>query len=584
MIHAGDVLQYSVEFAAVAVAGYFVVTMWRRRSDPTARPLLAVAAIVFTGTLTHLAVVHPNPIRGALLERFWTNAGGPLWIGVLSLVVILAGGFWFLFALQYTGRAGRLVSLSALGLVGFWVALLVVAVFGDLSPPAELQAEATVEVTLSIGMFLTSILMTVGALLILSTSLQRNAVRLREGSALAAGASLLAFTPTMADNLLNAIIVPVMVTVASGLFIGAIHRYPTFDAPPVARIAGRDRLVEEMDDPVVVVDREDKIRDLNPAGEQYFDADRQTILGEPFEALFSSAPEPADVATADEPIRLETGAESTFEITGNPITDARGRWFGYLFVCRDVTERRRRERRLGVLNQLLTNAVSDQMGSIVDETNRLLSAETDADPDEQDFSELGSAVRMRTTELLDLVARAREIERVLAEGGVGSAEVGETIRRVSDNLARDGRIDLDIRTDEAVWTSVDPAVLETILESLVADALEHSTERVEIAVVESRSQLEVMIADNRAARNPPYQSRGDAETDERDARKELLVSMVRLAVQQFGGDVRILDPEASDCQTVVALPRTDGEVETDSVSPTADTTNEADAQEAGERP
>lgn len=578
MTTAVSVLGLGVELATVVLTGYFVLTMWKRRAEPTARPLLVVAVTMFAGTIAHLAVIYPTPVERALSALVPAAVASPLWAGVVHVVVILAAGFWFLFTLQYTGRGGRLFSLAAATVVLAWVLVPAMARFGDLSPPPEAEIETSLELALGFGAFFLIVLLSIGILLVLTTSLQRNAVRFREGVALSAGAAVLALGPLTANSLVRPSTAPATALLASGLFVLAIRRYPIFEAPPVARIAGRDRLIEEMADAVVVVDREERIRDLNPAGEHSFDTERSGVLGEPLDALLPSPIDLPEVAGADEPVQVRTATDATFAVTANRITDARDRSFGHLLVCRDVTERQRRERRLGVLNQLLTGAVSDRMATVADDAATIAASErnagsaTDETDEEPDPERIGAEIRRETTAVVELVARTREIERALATGGSGTADVASVVRTVAVPATEDADVDLEISMDEEPSSAaIDAAVLEAILETLLADALEHGRKVVELEVIDGGRTLEIAVVDDRAvAPDDGFaadESDSSSGSDDVQPSGELSAEMARLAAQHVGGDVAVRVPEPGVRRVVLEVPTADA-ASTDEIEPT----------------
>jgi PAS domain-containing protein len=547
MIH--GLLQPGVGVLAILVTGSFVVTMWRRRAEPTARPLLAVAALLFVGALGHLAVVRTTPVSRVLRGLVWADAGTPLWLGVLIVVVLLTGGFWFLFALQYTDRSGLAVPLTAAAVGTVWLLVLGVALFGDVSQSAESRVETSVELGLFVGTFLIGVVIVVGALLVVTTSLRRNAVRVREALALGGGGSLIAFAPIAANTLMQPATVPVMFTAASALFVLAVRRYPTFEAPPVARIAGRDRLIEELADPFVVVDLDDQVRDLNPAGEQYFGTDREAALDEPLAELLPTPLDPAAVAAGDGPTQLRTPTGATLAVTADRITDARNRSFGHLLVFRDVTERQRRERRLGVLNRLLTGAVSERMQVVAEAAAAVAEAGEAADPPP---SAVGREIRTETAGLLELVAWARDIERTLAEAGDGTVEVGPVVREVAGGVATDEGVDLAVTVEDGRSdAALDPAVLETVLEILLADAVERGRDTIRVEVVATDRAPEVHIVDGSG---PPAPDTGGTDGSRDHDRSELLVGMARLAARQGGGDVSVRTATPGERRVVLELP------------------------------
>jgi PAS domain-containing protein len=549
MIH--GLLQPGVGVLAILVTGSFVVTMWRRRAEPTARPLLAVATVLFVGALGHLAVGRPTPVSRGLTALAWADAGTPLWLGVLMVVVLLAGGFWFLFTLQYTGRGAQAVTLTAAAVGTVWLLVLGIALLGDISPSAESRVATSVELGLFVGSFLMGVVMVVGALLVVATSLRRNAVRVREGLALSGGGSLVAFAPIASTVLMHPATSPVMFTAASALFILAVRRYPTFEAPPVARIAGRDRLIEELADPFVVVDLDGRVRDLNPAGERYFDTAREAAVDEPLAALLPTALDPAAVAAGEGPEQIQTPEGARLAVTANRITDARDRSFGHLLVFRDVTDRQRRERRLGVLNQLLTGAVSERMQAVGEAAAAVAEAGEAADPPP---SAVGREIRTETAGLLELVAWTRDIERTLAEAGDGTVAVGPVVREVAERVATDEGVDLAVTVEDGrSGAALDAAVLETVLEILLADAVERGSDAVSVEVVMTDGEPEVHLVDGGGG-PPAPDTTGGADSSRNHDRSELLVGMARLAARQGGGDISVRSSTPGERRVVLELP------------------------------
>lgn len=490
-------------------------------------------------------------------------------------IVLVGGGFWFLFTLQYTGRGGRLIPFTAAAMVGIWLLIILAVLVTDITPAAEVPAASNLEFVLFVGSYLMGVLMIVGAALILTTSFERSAVRIGEALALAGGGALLAFASIAATTLQASVTTPAIVSLASGLFGVALARYPVFEAPPVARIAGRDRVIEELEDPVVVVDIDGRVRDLNPASEHYFDVDSAAVLGAPLEALLPTTIDPATVATTQEPVQLRTAAGATLTVRANRITDARDRGFGHLLVFRDVTERQRRERRLSVLNQLLTEAVSSRMHNVAAAVEPLATESEAGDSVDATPSVVGDRIRRETTGLLDLVARTRDIERTLAREGTGPIDVMAVVREVTTALTAETSVDIGISSDDSiVAAAIGADGLETILELLLTDALERGATTIRIDGVGTDTGPELRLIEDGAMRKPTADA-DRAAADRPSARSELVVEMVRQAVRHVGGDVAVHTSEPGRRQTVLELPAVGGD------APIKNDSRVADAGTAG---
>lgn len=536
-----------LEAVAVLASGAFTGIMWRRRSAPTARPLLVVACCLLVGSVGHPLLRHATPVRRAVAGLRSSGAGAPAWLGLVMLVVLVGGGFWFLFTLQYTGRGGgRLLSITAGGLVAYWA---VVAVAGGLTREtveAGTREVSSLELSLFVGSYLMGVVVIVGSVLVVTAALRRNALRAGEAVAFAGGGVVLALAPVVANSLQSSAAVPIMITLASGTFAVAVVEYPAFEAPPVARIAGRDRLIEEMDGPFVVVDADGQVRDLNPAAERYFDADADAARDAALDALLPTAVDPASLADARDPRLLRTQTGATLACTATRITDARDRQFGHLLVCRDVTDRQRRERRLGVLNRLLTGAVSERMDAVAEAVAPVAAADGD-ESDDPEPAAIGSDVHAETTRLLNLVAWTREIERSLAGGPTDPVAVVDAVREAADAVAGDGVAEVTVAESVAAvgTASVDRRLLKTVVEILVTDAVERGDGAVRIEGVDG--------GDGAGVRIVAQGSTVDAEASGDGARDDPLVETARQAIGHYGGRVSV-ETTAGARRTVVELP------------------------------
>lgn len=550
MVDVTAVAQLGVALLAVLVTGAFTLAMWRRRSEPTARPLLAFAALLLVGSIGFVLLVHVELVRQQLTDIVPITTEAPLWFGVIIGVVLFGGGFWFLFTLQYTGQGGRLRRISAVGIVSYWLVVGTVGMFGDFSPGSGVPAESSIELVLFVGGYLMSVLMIVGAVLVLTASFRQNTVGIGEAVALAAGGVGLAFTPVAANTLEVATTVPVMLSLSGGAFLVALGRYPAFEAPPVARIAGRDRLIEEMGDPFVVVDGRDIVRDLNPASERYFDTTGETIHGEPLETLLQTSLDPERLADSREPVHLRAATGATLACHANRITDRRDRFVGHILVFRDVTDRLRRERRLSVLNQLLTGAVTERMDDVADRVSPV----GDAPSEQADAAAVGAQVRTETTRLLDLVTWAREIERSLATDSADPVAVMAAVRDATAAVTDDEPLDVTISVETDATVHIDRRLLETVFEMLLTDALDGTpdTVRVEGADGDEGPVVNIVAREWSMDRDQALGESLPATDDQ--SRSAVLVEIARQAIQHYGGQVTVETTAAGVRRTTVELP------------------------------
>ncbi|MDQ2072270.1 histidine kinase N-terminal 7TM domain-containing protein [Haloarcula sp. NS06] len=143
------------------------------------------------------------------------------------------------------------------------------------------------------------------------------------------------------------------------VFAIALFRFDLLDLMPVAR----HTLVEEMSDPVFVVDKDERLVDVNEAGADFLDDEGAAIGRSASEVMpsYDSLPDGDGSADADVVIEAD-GGPHYFDINRTTLTDQTGSMIGHLLIYRDVTDRRIAEERF----QRLIERSSD-MVTILDE-------------------------------------------------------------------------------------------------------------------------------------------------------------------------------------------------------------------------
>lgn len=453
----------AVSVAAVVASAVFVLRVWRHRTDPLARPLVAVALTLLVGALVHLAVVDLAPVRDAVGIQWGPTdtIGGP-WLLVAFDLPAVVGGLWFLFALQYTGRdrATSPIAVAAVGLLLFCLVAPTVA-FAALGPALGVPP-ASLNALLGITLVLAESLALIGVFLILATTLDHRAFPTGQTALFTLAVSAVLAVPFVATTLRIPVATPAGIAISAILFTGVIAHYRVFETVPVASVVGRDRVVDEMAAGVVLVGSDGRIRDCNPKAASLFDLERTRSVGDPLETAVPSLPDPRTVVSAG-PTDVRTASGLILSVTADPVTDERERTLGHLLVCRDVTEQRRREHRLGVLTQLLAGATQRELDDVADLAAGIADGKRDAERG-------GDRIHETATGVATLVARVRDIEQALAgrmESEQPTADVAAILSELRASVAAD--------VEESLSASVppvdgDPGLLTAILETIVTSA------------------------------------------------------------------------------------------------------------------
>jgi diguanylate cyclase (GGDEF)-like protein/PAS domain S-box-containing protein len=127
---------------------------------------------------------------------------------------------------------------------------------------------------------------------------------------------------------------------------GILHNR-LLDIFPIARNA----LLDQMSDPVAVINSEGQIVDLNQAADRYFSLRPGKWIGHSFMQLL---PQPAQVRFDDKAINLqefeitlpETTGKITFNLRISPLVDEKNNIAGWVAVFRDITDQKTEENKL----------------------------------------------------------------------------------------------------------------------------------------------------------------------------------------------------------------------------------------------
>ncbi|QSG04992.1 histidine kinase N-terminal 7TM domain-containing protein [Halapricum desulfuricans] len=452
-------VELAASVTAVVASSAFLATGFRYRRDPAARPLVAVAAALFAGSVAHLGLVDLELGR-VLLDG--PADPGPFWQLVAFDLTALVGVSWFLFALQYTGRDDSIASVARVAVAG--VLVLLVGPHFDLTVSGPIVGFSTrvSNVVLGLAVVLAVALALIGLFLVLDATLKHKAYPASQTAVHVAALGSVLLAPFVATTVREPLVTPLSVAASSLLFSGLIVRYRVFETLPVVSLVGRDRVIEEMSDGVVIVGADRRVRDLNPAAEALFGVDRSIALGEPLPVVIPDAP---DLSTAtgsgETDVILDSGRIVSVSVEAT--TDSRERSLGWLLVCRDITEKRQQARRLRVLTRVVAGAATEQMRSVTDVTAAI-------DAGECEPTRGGDRIRETTTTVAALVDDVRDIERRLS-AGVQSPPPSADLRDVLGSLSvpDDATLTVDSAAERR-HVAADPELIAATLEVLLVAA------------------------------------------------------------------------------------------------------------------
>ncbi|WP_324663728.1 sensor histidine kinase [Haloarcula sediminis] len=351
--------------AGGVVSGVLAAGAWRDRSMPGTGPfawLMVAAAGWCLLNIAWLTTADPEAARVVFL--------------LTRLVSGLIVGLWVVFALSYTGRPAWLTPARVAGL------LLVPSLYGLLALSNPVHGLVTVGVSRVTEAGLTLFVGETGPVYAAQTAIQVGFIATGYGLF---GEYLLRSRNLYRKQTFVILTAGLLTAGAHGLFVLGATPHPGFDITPltfalngalvgvallrydfvsVTPLAG-DLLVDELPDPVLALDTEDRIIDYNAAAASLLGSEE--LGGRPVddvsEGLLDDI-ERKEVFALGEPL-------SYYDPRTSAITDQHGGVRGRLVVLREVTGQQRRQDRLEALQAATQNFVeADQPETVAELTVR----------------------------------------------------------------------------------------------------------------------------------------------------------------------------------------------------------------------
>lgn len=456
--------------AVVGMAVGFVA--WLRRDQAGARPLtLFVTAASFWAVAEGLGIA----AGGLAALRFWQQVAL-----TISVVIPIA---WLATVLEYTGNEKWLTRRSLVALL-VEPAAFVFLVWTNAGHHLVwtgghrefLGAFSTYGMDLGIAFWghqaYSYLLVAVGGGLLLRVIFRTETLYRRQSTALLlaivvplAGKALYLFglTPDGLDP-------TAALYVFSGIVLGAaMFRSQLFRIGPAIRDMGREELISDLDDAVLIVDGENHLVEMNPAGRALLGESRADALGE---SLHELCPDLAEIVDDSDKTQIrmdQNGSIRYYDVQVSDLYRQYGTLSGRLVSLRDVTEQRRRAQRLDVLNRILRHNIRNEL-NVVRGNVDLARMETD---EESVVDRLDDAV-----ETLDSVVersdKVNTLSRLFETDTGGTLELVTHLESELANVRREHpEATLEGDFSGRMVVTADPSVVAAF-DELIRNAIEHN--------------------------------------------------------------------------------------------------------------
>ncbi|SEL42183.1 histidine kinase N-terminal 7TM domain-containing protein [Haloferax larsenii] len=292
------------------------------------------------------------------------------------------------------------------------------------------------------------------------------------------------------------------IVLSSGIVLWALFYADFLEFVPVAR----ETLFENMTDPVVAVDTDGRVVDLNGRAKLLFDVDDDAI-GMPTTAVFEEYPQlsTAPVGTSAEPIEITAevdGLQYQYELAVSPIVprsahtaaaeDALDSSLGFLFVFRDVTLQKQREQAIERKNDRLeqfASVVSHDLRNPLNVAQGWVTLARD-DNDSESLAKVTQAHERMELLIENLLTLARSGNAISETEPVNIAELTHTCWQTVETASATLTVDTD------VTVHADPTRLQELVENVLRNAIDHGGEDVAITIGTLEDDRGFYIADD----------------------------------------------------------------------------------------
>ncbi|QLH84684.1 PAS domain-containing protein [Halosimplex pelagicum] len=514
---------------AVAVAfGWHAWRLRGVRDRPGGTGLVAIAALLAVVTASASLVIGLGLPAGALAP--------------LTQIAVFGGAVcWATFVIAYTGRedGGRTALVLTLvlpvaGLVGALLRLTPV-----LSLTESVETVGPVYILLSSVPSATSwgILIGLSLLLVWDATRYSSFERSRGVALSLVGLSVVGLPlVTSALELAGTITIETGAVVTQTVILAALTVGIAVGRPyrslPIAEAIGRDAIVSNLNDAVVVADGDARIVDMNRSAEALFERPLGEVVREPLSALVDEDLLGPEGLPAESTIPFEGPAgKRYFDVSVSRVRRDGAVEAGYAVALRDVTDERIRGQRLEVLQRVLRHNVRNDMTAVY------AMADAAADGGNERVAE-----RLRETadSLVDVSERARAVEEsmCLDPASDDAADVSALVTEVAAVL-RDQGHDVSVTADDDAEVRRSAELVASICEHLLSYATGNADAPVAVTVERDGSYVDVTVESD--GRLLPEQDAtavtngGETQLEHAD---DLEIWAVSWGAERLGGELR----------------------------------------------
>jgi PAS domain S-box-containing protein len=326
--------------------------------------------------------------------------------------------------------------------------------------------------------------------------------------------------------------------ISGACFVIAVERYPVMTPLPDADYVARTRIIEALEEIVIVLDLDGHILDVNAAAVQAFDRSATAMIGKSVSTLSEelSQRDLSPSMTGNVTLQTVRGRRhfrfSVSVVGETTTTNSETVPVARTVLLRDITDEQTREQRLTVLNRVLRHNARNKLDIIM--------AHAEATGDEHN-----QTIHATAKELANYTQKVRDAEESMSQ--VTDTPEPVDVTAVASDVVQTFRreqpaSEISLSCPDELVVTGHQTVLSRALEELVDNAIRHNegpAPQVEVTVREDNgTAVELSVADDGPG-IPQRERRILAEGTETQAEHSLGIGLwfVNWAVRRIGGEL-----------------------------------------------
>jgi PAS domain S-box-containing protein len=333
----------------------------------------------------------------------------------------------------------------------------------------------------------------------------------------------------------------------------------------------KDRAIEEAQVGVTIAaagDGTNPLEYVNPEFCRLTGYDRDEVVGRDCRMLQGERTGEGPVAAMAAAIRAEESVQEELlnyradgtpfwnEVTVTPVRDRQGEVTHFVGFQQDVTDRKRRETLVSVLNRVLRHNLRNDMTVVRGHANLLQGGEGNVD-----VADSATTIAETADELVELSEKAQTLEQVAADPGeLRRIDPHEVTASVADRV-RDAYpgADVDVAVADSVPAVVATGRLERALFEILENAAAHAGEAPSVCLSVSHAEADERVSIRIEDDGPGLASNERAVLDGRSETPlehgtGLGLWLANWIVTGLGGELEVVDSETSGTTVDVRLP------------------------------